>query len=76
MYRLIIVCLLAAVISGFIIWALETKYGNEENFSPTFVTGVFEGFWWSFVSMTTVSNGIILTELKNLERLLRYGSPK
>ena len=62
LYHLIVVCLLAAVISGFVIWCLETRYGNEENFSPSFCTGVFEGFWWSFISMTMVGYGDTLVK--------------
>ena len=67
LYRLIVVCLLAAVISGFIIWCLETIYGNDDNFSPSFFTGVFEGFWWSFVSMTTVGYGDTLVRSGKLQ---------
>lgn len=31
----------------------ESKY-NPEEFPPNFIKGVAEGFWWSFISMTTV----------------------
>ena len=56
LYPLIVICLLMAIISGFIAWSLETWY-NKEEFPRTFLTGLFEGFWWSFVSMTTVGYG-------------------
>lgn len=52
-WPLIIICLLLALISGFVIWALE-KRENFEEFPKPIVGGIAEGFWWSFVSMTTV----------------------
>ncbi|XP_048586965.1 uncharacterized protein LOC5496379 isoform X2 [Nematostella vectensis] len=45
-----------AYCAGFIIWALDSKR-NPEQFSPSFFVGVKEGFWWSFISMTTVGYG-------------------
>ena len=30
---------------------------NKEEFPRPFLLGWFEGFWWSFVSMTTVGKG-------------------
>ncbi|KAL9960826.1 hypothetical protein ACROYT_G034331 [Oculina patagonica] len=45
-----------AFISGFIIWILDTK-SNPDEFPASFSKGVGEGFWWSFVSMTTVGYG-------------------
>ena len=56
LWPLLIICILAAVIAGFIIWMMETRL-NAEEFSRTFHVGLFEGFWWSFVSMTTVGYG-------------------
>lgn len=53
---LLIICLLGALISGFIAWFIETR-NNSEEFPPPFHVGFFEGFWWSFVSMTTVGYG-------------------
>ena len=41
---------------GFVCWLFET-WGNPEEFSRTFLIGWFEGFWWSFVTMTTVGFG-------------------
>jgi len=48
--------LLLAGISGICVWILET-YFNEEEFPRSFTKGSYEGFWWAFVSMTTVGYG-------------------
>lgn len=56
MWPLIIICILMAFISGFLIWFIEKKK-NKEDFPSNFRVGVFQGFWWSFVSMTTVGYG-------------------
>ena len=53
---LIVVCIALSVVSGFIAWILET-WTNREEFPRSFVNGWFEGFWWSFISMTTVGYG-------------------
>ena len=52
----IIVCLLLALVSGFIAWIIET-WSNKEEFPRSFLIGWFEGVWWSFISMTTVGYG-------------------
>ena len=37
-------------------WLLffQDTYWNPEEFPPSFFQGAWEGFWWAFVSMTTV----------------------
>ncbi|XP_078343113.1 uncharacterized protein LOC144628876 isoform X2 [Oculina patagonica] len=53
---LLMLSLCMAFISGFIIWILDCK-SNPDEFPGGFRKGVGEGFWWSFVSMTTVGYG-------------------
>ena len=52
-WPLLIICILLALIAGFVGWILET-WSNREEFPRCFPLGLWEGFWWSFVSMTTV----------------------
>lgn len=47
---------LLAGIAGIFIWALEYHIKNEE-FPLSFTRGSYEGFWWAFISMTTVGYG-------------------
>lgn len=56
MWPLLVICLLMIAISGFIGWLMET-WVNKEAFPRPFLSGWFEGVWWSFVSMTTVGYG-------------------
>lgn len=55
-YTIIVLCLLVAFIAGFIIWIMET-WSNESHFPRGFLPGIFEAFWYSFISMTTVGFG-------------------
>ena len=56
MWPLFVICALMVLISGFICWLVEMQ-GNAEQFPRTFVSGWFEGIWWSFISITTVGYG-------------------
>ncbi|XP_022801150.1 uncharacterized protein LOC111338870 isoform X2 [Stylophora pistillata] len=54
-FPLVILSACMSFISGFIIWLLDTT--NRDEFPTSFRKGVGEGFWWSFISMTTVGYG-------------------
>lgn len=55
-WPILLLAVVAALLTGAVIWILDTWW-NEEEFPRTFLKGVYEGFWWSFVSMTTVGYG-------------------
>ena len=56
LWPLLVIILLLSMIVGFLIWIMET-WVNKEEFPRSFFIGLFDGFWWSFVSMTTVGYG-------------------
>ena len=41
------------LISGFVIWMLE-KRTNEKQYSRNFFQGMCDGFWWSWITMSSV----------------------
>jgi len=61
LWPFLLICLLFAFISGFVVWAIEHR-GNRDDFPSRFYAGIFDGFWWSFVSMTTVGYGDKVTK--------------
>ena len=55
-WPLLIIGVSMCFISGCIVWILET-WSNQEEFPRSFLSGFREGFWWGFISMTTVGYG-------------------
>ncbi|KAL9958187.1 hypothetical protein ACROYT_G035165 [Oculina patagonica] len=55
-WPVLLLTLLMALLSGIIMWGLDTWY-NPDEFPRSFIKGSGEGFWWAFVTMTTVGYG-------------------
>ncbi|XP_068712184.1 uncharacterized protein [Montipora foliosa] len=55
-WPIVVLTVLLSIVAGICVWALETKKNSKEFGSP-FYFGIFDGFWWAFVTMSTVGYG-------------------
>ncbi|CAH3021659.1 unnamed protein product, partial [Porites evermanni] len=63
--------ILLSFVAGIFVWMMETKTNNEE-FGRPFYREIFDGYWWAFVTMSTVGYGD-KTPKSVIARLLAVG---
>eukprot|EP00794_Sanderia_malayensis_P019205 gene19205-21129_t len=55
-WSLLAIGLILTVHAGVIIWMLDS-HKNPDEFPSCFLSGILEGSWWAYISMTTVGYG-------------------
>ncbi|PFX17440.1 Receptor-type tyrosine-protein phosphatase F [Stylophora pistillata] len=55
-FPMFLLSLLMMVLAASVIWVLEST-ANPEEFPSSFTGGLWEGFWWSFITCTTLGYG-------------------
>ncbi|KAL9950402.1 hypothetical protein ACROYT_G042890 [Oculina patagonica] len=55
-WPIFVFAILTMMLAGIVIWILDSRK-NRDDFPPSFIKGAGEGFWWSFITMTTVGYG-------------------
>lgn len=56
-WPILIFILMSLLVSGVLVWFLEYHTAEPKEFVSNFPFGVFDGFWWASVTMTTVGYG-------------------
>ena len=55
-WPVLVVIVVLAILAGIVMWCFDT-WANPEHFPRFSLEGFWHGFWWAFVSMTTVGYG-------------------